>query len=93
MNRGPVYTQLYYEFFEYFEGDVIFCEVCLNVAVDMHHLKARGMGGRNRKDNIKDVMALCRDCHEKYGDKKKYMKSLKKIHYKKIIDFLTKSIF
>jgi len=38
------------------------------------------MGGSKLKDNIENVMALCREDHIKYGDKKDYMDFLKEKH-------------
>jgi hypothetical protein len=31
------------------------------------------MGGSKLRDNIENIMALCRTCHEFYGDKKQHM--------------------
>lgn len=45
---------------------------------------ARGMGGSKEADNIKNLMALCRECHLEYGDKKQHIDYLKQIHNDKI---------
>jgi 5-methylcytosine-specific restriction endonuclease McrA len=45
---------------------------------------ARGMGGSKEADNINNLMALCRECHLEYGDKKQYIDYLKEIHNDKI---------
>jgi len=37
------------------------------------------MGGSN-KDKIENLMALCRMCHIKYGDKKHFKEWLQKVH-------------
>ena len=42
-------------------GEFIPCEICGSKAVDIHHVKGRGKG----KDVIENLMALCRDCHNK----------------------------
>lgn len=42
------------------------------------------MGGSKKADTIENVMALCRNCHVEYGDKKQYMENLKAVHLKKI---------
>ena len=65
-------------------SDTIFCEVCGKVAVDLHHINARGMGGSKERDNLENIMALDRECHIKYGDKKQYKEFLKEIHLKNI---------
>lgn len=78
------YTRIYLNFFAYDETDFISCEVCNKQAVDIHHIFAKGMGGSNTKDNIENIMALCRECHIKYGDKKQYKEFLTDIHATKI---------
>jgi 5-methylcytosine-specific restriction endonuclease McrA len=64
--------------------DFIPCEICSDKAVDIHHIVARGMGGSKNKDQINNLMALCRTCHEKMGDKKGYMDFLINRHQEKI---------
>ena len=62
------HTKVYMDFFDidydvasgYY--DYIKCEMCDNTAVDIHHIKFKSQGG---KDNIDNLIALCRDCHEK----------------------------
>lgn len=74
------HTQIYMKHFGYGIEDFIGCEVCGNKAVDIHHIDARGMGGGKNKDEIENLMAVCRMCHEKYGDKKEYLELLKQTH-------------
>lgn len=74
------YTRTYLNYFGYDETDFISCEVCNKQAVDIHHIEAKGMGGSKTKDNIENIMALCRECHTKFGDKKQYKDFLKQIH-------------
>jgi len=78
------YKQLYLEFFEYNELDFIPCEMCGKEAVDIHHIDARGMGGRESVNVVENLMALCRECHNKYGDIKYFKGFLKHIHNKKV---------
>lgn len=66
-------------YFGYGIEDFIPSEISNKKAVDIHHIEARGMGGSN-KDDIRNLMALTREEHEKYGDKKQYKEFLKKIH-------------
>ena len=74
------HTKIYMKHFGYGIEDFIGCEVCGNKAVDIHHIDCRGMGGSQDKDTIKNLMAMCRMCHEKYGDKKEYTELLKQTH-------------
>jgi len=74
------HTKLYMNHFRFDIGDFIQCEICNSVAIDIHHIKSRGMGGTNKSDTIDNLMAVCRNCHSKYGDKKQYFNFLIKIH-------------
>ena len=77
------HTKIYLDYFNYSISDIILCEVCDMVAVDIHHINARGLGGSN-KDYINNLQALCRNCHIKYGDKKQYKEFLNEIHENKL---------
>lgn len=79
------HTRLYLNHFGYTTSDFIPCEICKSQAIDIHHIEARGMGGSKSKDTIENLMALCRNCHIKFGDKKQYMDYLKSIHKKVLI--------
>jgi hypothetical protein len=74
------HTKVYLSFFKYDESDFIPCEVCGSQAVDIHHIECRGMGGSKTKDTIGNLMALCRPCHEQFGDKKQHKEYLVNIH-------------
>ena len=76
------HTKIYLEAFGFDISDFIPCEVCGSTAVDIHHIKARGMGGSIHKDTKENLMALCRNCHEAYGDKKKDIDFLIERHKK-----------
>lgn len=82
-----VYTKRYFDYFGYNESSFIPCEVCGNKSVDLHHIKARGMGGTKERfiNQIENLMALCRECHEKYGDKSQWREFLKDIHRRKLL--------
>jgi len=56
------HTKIYLDYFGYDKGDWIQCEVpdCGKQCIDVHHLLPRSRGG---KDNIENLMGLCRDCH------------------------------
>lgn len=57
------YKKIYFDYFGYGEQDVILCENCGKVAVDVHHIDSKGMGGSKTKDYIENLVALCRSCH------------------------------
>lgn len=76
------HINLYLQSFSFDVSDFIPCEVCGTKAVDIHHIKARGMGGSNLKDTKENLMALCRNCHLMYGDKKQYVQFLIDKHSK-----------
>ena len=79
-----LHTKIYFKYFGYDVTDFISCEVCGNRAVDIHHIHARGMGGTKDADNIKNLMALCRECHIEKGDKKQHLDFLIEIHNEKL---------
>ncbi len=78
------HTKIYMNHFGYGEESFIPCEICRAKAVDIHHIIARGMGGDKSKDEIQNLMALCRSCHVEYGDKKQHIDFLMMKHAKKI---------
>lgn len=79
------HTMTYLNHFGYDISDFIPCEVCGKTAIDIHHIEARGIGGSKQADNIENLMALCREDHIKYGDKKQYKEFLKEKHAEKLI--------
>jgi len=78
------HTKIYLDYFGYDQSDFICCEVCGKKAIDIHHVKPRGMGGSKERDKIENLMALCRVCHEKFGDRKQFFDFLNLIHSQKI---------
>ena len=80
------HTKLYMSHFKYDKSDFIPCEVCGCKAVDIHHIEARGMGGTNTEETIENIMAICREGHLRFGDKKQYLQFLKDAH-KYFLDF------
>jgi 5-methylcytosine-specific restriction endonuclease McrA len=74
------HTKLYLDFFGYVKDDFMCCEVCGGRMVDIHHIDCRGMGSSKNKDEIKNLMGLCRSCHLEYGDKKQHTEFLKEKH-------------
>jgi 5-methylcytosine-specific restriction endonuclease McrA len=78
------HTKIYLKHFGYGIEDFIPCESCGAKAVDIHHIEARGMGGDKKADDIKNLMALCRQCHLVMGDTKTHMDYLKTKHKEKL---------
>ena len=76
------HTKVYFEYFGLDESDFVGCEICGSKANDIHHIEARGMGGSKTKDFIENLQAVCRKCHEDYGDKTEFKEMLKKVHLK-----------
>lgn len=74
------HTKTYLKYFDYDTSDFIPCEMCGLKAQDIHHIEARGMGGSKHADNIENLMALCRQCHIDFGDKKQHKEMLKVVH-------------
>lgn len=66
------------------DPDFISCEYCkLNKAVDIHHIVPRSHFGKKTKykrDDISNLIALCRTCHDKAHAEK-----ITKDEFKKII--------
>ena len=78
------YTALYLKEMGYDESDWIKCEIigCEEKAVDINHLKCRGMGGSKKMDYIENLQATCRHHHIKYADQKQYIDFLRYCHIK-----------
>lgn len=74
------HVRIYMKYFGYGIDDIIPSEISGLPANDIHHINRRGMGGSNNKDNIENLMALTREEHIEYGDKKKYKELLREIH-------------
>lgn len=54
--------------FGYDESSFISCELCGAKSVEIHHIEPRSSFGSKRKDeqdHIDNLIALCRDCHNK----------------------------
>ena len=79
-----IHTKIYMKHFGYDQSDFIPCEICGGQAVDIHHIECRGLGGTKQEDKIENLMALCRQDHLKYGDKKQWKDWLQSIHNAKL---------
>lgn len=76
------HVSIYLDHFGYTIADWIPCEIpdCGQRAVDIHHIHARGMGGSDERDRIENLMALCREHHDAYGDRSQFIDDLQAIH-------------
>ena len=79
------HTKMYFDFFNVDYDHVSGWHDCVSEisgenAVDIHHIDSRGMGGSKNADRIENLMALTREEHEFYGDKKQYLEYLKQVH-------------
>lgn len=81
------HTKIYLDAFGYSTADFIPCEKCGRKSVDIHHIENRKMGGdpTGSKDVIENLMALCRECHDLYGDVPDLRPLLKSIHEKQMV--------
>ena len=52
----------YREYYRIGEQDIVLCEVCGAVAVDIHHIEFRS---QKKDDSIENLIGLCRACHIK----------------------------
>ncbi len=77
------HTKIYLEHHGYTIADFIPCEVCGAKSVDIHHIEPRSKFGSKTKeeqDNINNLIALCRECHDKahtYEYSKEFLRSRK----------------
>lgn len=74
------HVKLYFNYFGFDQSDFVPCEICGTQANDIHHIECRGMGGTKQDESIDNLMAVCRNCHIKYGDKKEFKEFLKEMH-------------
>jgi len=75
------HVKIYCDYFGHGEQSFIACEVCGSVAVDIHHIVYRSQLGKN---NIENLMALCRDHHNAAHSGKLTKEYLTKIHRKNL---------
>ena len=63
------YIKVYCDYFDIKTENELICEACGKPAVDIHHIYGRGKG----MDVIKNLMALCRKCHDRAHGTKNYV--------------------
>lgn len=56
------HVKIYMKHYGYGEQDIVLCQNCEAIAVDIHHITFRSQGG---EDKIGNLIALCRNCHDK----------------------------
>lgn len=81
------HIKIYCDYFGISEqDDKRLCEHCrIRLITDIHHIKPRGMGGKNEKvDVIENLIGLCRNCHILAESKKLSKEYLFDIHYKNL---------
>ena len=78
------HIRIYFDSFRIDPTEVVLCEMCASVAVDIHHINARGSGGdpQKKKDRIENLQAVCRECHQSLGDQKIFKHALFTTHKK-----------
>ena len=76
------YIKIYMDYHDYCKDDFIPCEHCGTTAVDIHHIDARGIGGdpRGHKNQIENLIALCRACHIKAETDKQFNNQLRELN-------------
>ena len=71
------YKKVYLDYYGLTVADWIPCKSCGTTAIDIHHIEPKGMGGSKTKDVIENLVALCRECHNKAHDSKEFNENLK----------------
>ena len=78
------HVKIFLQNFGYGEQDYIPCLKCGQKAVEIHHIEPRGMGGSKTKDNIENLVGLCRKCHIKAEHNKEFNKLVKQKHIRRL---------
>ncbi len=76
------HVKIYLKHFGYGIDNVILCEQCGKKAVDIHHIIYRSQGG---KDEIVNLIALCRKCHDMVHNNELTKSDLKMLHYRRMV--------
>lgn len=80
------HTKVYVKYFGLEAGEYKPCEWCnRRPVVDIHHISPRGMGGSKDKDQIENLMGLCRECHNLAEAKKLSKEELLEKHMSHLI--------
>ena len=74
------YKKIFFDFWDIGEQDVFICQSCQSArATDIHHLHFRSQGG---KDEISNLIGICRTCHNLAHESKEFNNKLKEINKK-----------
>jgi len=77
------HVKVYMDYYGFGMDDVILCEGCgTKRAQDVHHLVTRSHGG---KDEIENLIGVCRDCHSKAHNDREYNTWLRIAHKMNLI--------
>ena len=80
------YKKVYCTFFGYDYGYCdILCEWCKKIAVDIHHISPRAHSKCDNLNEVPNLVALCRECHQRCENSKEFNKRVQIIHLKNII--------
>jgi hypothetical protein len=80
VNGRLLHTALYMAAFGYGDADFIPSELSGLPCNDLHHIQCRGAGGTKTEDRVENLIALTREEHIEYGDKKQHMEFLYRKH-------------
>lgn len=62
--------------------DIPSCEMGCGLQIaDVHHIDRRGMGGSKKKYCVEEMMGMCREEHQEFGDVRKYRSMLWWFHF------------
>ena len=88
------HIKVYREYFKIGDQDIVLCEVCDRVAVDIHHITSRGLKsfeykGKTYNDinHILNLIGLCRECHNKAHGGEYSKNQLYKMHKIRILQW------
>jgi len=86
------HTKIYFKHFGIGEQDFVKCEVsaCYKRATEIHHIDSKGLGGTSiDKDYIENLVAVCREHHERAHADKNFNAALKTNHLNNLQIFAT----
>ena len=78
------HVKIYKEYFGFALDEYVPCEGCGAPSVDVHHLLFKSLGGKN---DIENICAVCRKCHDRAHDFPSYNEYLKIKHLKYLNDY------